>query len=102
MSGMGSAVCKAFRVDIAQCELWTDRGCYRQEIGQVVEEGLVFVLNTMGGGSTFCLQRIWAIRVLTWGEIQLKFSKRGNEYKHTVFSVKVSTALGLKVFEDVS
>jgi hypothetical protein len=37
MSGMGSAVCKVFRVDIAQCALRTDRGCYRQEIGQVEE-----------------------------------------------------------------
>lgn len=58
MSGMGSTLCKAFRVDIAQCELGKDRGCYRQEIGQVEEEGPVFVLNTMDDGSTFCLQRI--------------------------------------------
>ena len=48
MSGMGSALCKAFGVDIARCELATDRGCYRQEIGQLEEEGPVFVLNTMG------------------------------------------------------
>jgi len=52
MSGMGSAICKVFRVDIAQCELRTDRGCYRQEIDQLEEEGPVFVLNTMGDGDT--------------------------------------------------
>lgn len=43
------------RVDIAQCELRTDKGCYRQEIGQVEEEGSVFVLNTMDEAHTFCL-----------------------------------------------
>jgi hypothetical protein len=55
MFGMRSDVRKALHVDTTQCGLRTDKGCYRQEIGQVDEEGPVFVLNTMGDEHSFCL-----------------------------------------------
>jgi hypothetical protein len=94
MSGMGSAVCKAFRVDIAQCELGQIGAVTGRKLAKWRSNDLSLFSTQWTTGALFCFQRIWNSRVQIWGEIQLKCCTHGNEYKHTMWAGLLSRYSG--------